>query len=142
MTRLIDQLRDAQPACRVLAVSELGDAGAPTPAPVLLELDDPAVLIFTSATSGQPQGVLHSQRDLVGQQLQARQRLGLEPRDISWCTDAPGGRNRRVTRLSPRGFKERRHFCTTAASIRPSASSTSRGRGERALRGAAGGGST
>lgn len=65
--------RDSEPAPAV----ELGD-------------DDPAVIIFTSGTSGEPKAVVHGQRYLAGQTLQAEHWLDARPGDLVWCTAASG----------------------------------------------------
>jgi acyl-coenzyme A synthetase/AMP-(fatty) acid ligase len=52
--------------------------------------DDPALLIFTSGTSGEPKAVVHGSRYLFGQDLQARHWLGVRAGDRMWCTAAAG----------------------------------------------------
>jgi acetyl-CoA synthetase len=52
--------------------------------------DDPAAIVFTSGTTGEPRGVLYAQRYLTGQRLQARHWLGARDGDLAWCTAAPG----------------------------------------------------
>jgi acyl-coenzyme A synthetase/AMP-(fatty) acid ligase len=62
-----------------------------TPAKVAdLAPEDPALIVFTSGTTAEPKGVIHSQRYLTGQALQARHWVGAEPGDLCWCTAAPG----------------------------------------------------
>jgi acyl-coenzyme A synthetase/AMP-(fatty) acid ligase len=67
---------------------DLGDAPAPPPAD--LEPDDPCLITFTSGTAGEPKAVLHGQRYLAGQMLQARHWLDARPGDLVWCTAASG----------------------------------------------------
>jgi acyl-coenzyme A synthetase/AMP-(fatty) acid ligase len=67
---------------------ELDDA--PAPAAVELEPDDPCLITFTSGTSGEPKAVLHGQRYLAGQMLQARHWLDARAGDLVWCTAATG----------------------------------------------------
>jgi acetyl-CoA synthetase len=50
----------------------------------------PALLHFTSGTSGESKGVLHA-HDALPQLVEAgRQALGLRPGDVVWCTADPG----------------------------------------------------
>ena len=67
---------------------ELPDAPAPPAAD--LEPDDPCLITFTSGTAGEPKAVLHGQRYLAGQMLQARHWLDARAGDLVWCTAASG----------------------------------------------------
>jgi acyl-coenzyme A synthetase/AMP-(fatty) acid ligase len=51
---------------------------------------DPCLITFTSGTAGEPKAVLHGQRYLDGQQLQAKHWLAARPGDLVWCTAASG----------------------------------------------------
>jgi len=64
-------------------------AGPPAPAVELGE-DDPCLITFTSGTAGEPKAVVHAQRYLHGQRLQAEQWLGARPGELVWCTAASG----------------------------------------------------
>ncbi|HLH64871.1 MAG TPA: AMP-binding protein [Solirubrobacteraceae bacterium] len=64
-------------------------AGTPA-APVELEPTDPCLVTFTSGTTGEPKGVVHGQRYLTGQRLQASHWLGARPGELVWCTAATG----------------------------------------------------
>jgi acyl-coenzyme A synthetase/AMP-(fatty) acid ligase len=66
------------------------DEDAPVPPAAELEPDDPCLITFTSGTGGEPKGVLHGQRYLSGQMLQARHWLDVRAGDLVWCTAATG----------------------------------------------------
>ncbi len=67
------------------------DLAQATPAKVAnLEAEDPALIVFTSGTTGEPKGVIYPQRYLFGQALQAQYWFGAEPNELCWCTAAPG----------------------------------------------------
>ncbi len=55
-----------------------------------LAATDPCLITFTSGTAGEPKPVLHGQRYLAGQQLQATHWLAPAPGDVVWCTAASG----------------------------------------------------
>jgi acyl-coenzyme A synthetase/AMP-(fatty) acid ligase len=67
---------------------------APAPARTLpateLAPGDPCLITFTSGTAGEPKAVLHGQRYLTGQRLQAEHWLAPNPGDLVWCTAAAG----------------------------------------------------
>jgi acetyl-CoA synthetase len=67
---------------------DLDDAPAPPAAD--LAPDDPCLITFTSGTAGEPKAVLHGQRYLAGQMLQARHWLDARAGDLVWCTAATG----------------------------------------------------
>jgi acetyl-CoA synthetase len=85
-----DELAAARPDCRVLLVPEPSLLSGPPVEAVDLEPTDPCLITFTSGTAGEPKGVLHAQRYLAGQQLQATHWLDARPGDLVWCTAASG----------------------------------------------------
>jgi acyl-coenzyme A synthetase/AMP-(fatty) acid ligase len=60
------------------------------PPPAGLDPGDPCLITFTSGTAGEPKAVLHGQRYLTGQHLQATHWLAPEPGQLVWCTAAAG----------------------------------------------------
>lgn len=61
-----------------------------TPRPADLRPEDPCLITFTSGTAGEPKAVLHGQRYLTGQALQAKHWLAPLPAELVWCTAASG----------------------------------------------------
>jgi len=61
------------------------------PAPVVeLGPEDPALIVFTSGTSGAAKPIRHGQRYLTGQAVQAEHWFGARPGELTWCTAAGG----------------------------------------------------
>jgi acetyl-CoA synthetase len=90
---LLGELPGGVQAMTMAEVADALDEDRPqeTPPPVAqLDPDDPAVIIFTSGTTGDPKGVVYPQRYLLGQALQAEHWVGARPGDLAWCTAAPG----------------------------------------------------
>jgi acetyl-CoA synthetase len=83
-------LRD-RPGARALMFP--GDelfAGSAVRQYVDLAAEDPCLITFTSGTSGEPKAVVHGQRYLAGQRLQAEHWLAPAAGEILWCTAASG----------------------------------------------------
>ncbi len=90
---LLAELPDGVPAMTLAEVAEVLDEDRPQEAPAPVEdmsSEDPALIVFTSGTTGEPRGVLHAYRYLFGQQIQAEHWFGSRPGELAWCTTAPG----------------------------------------------------
>ena len=67
------------------------DSPQETPAQVAaLDHSDPALIVFTSGTTGEPRGALHTAGYLMAQRTQAEHWLGAKKGDLVWCTTATG----------------------------------------------------
>jgi acyl-coenzyme A synthetase/AMP-(fatty) acid ligase len=61
------------------------------PAPTAdLGPDEPALIVFTSGTAGEPKPIRHGQRYLPGQRVQAEHWYGARDGELCWCTAASG----------------------------------------------------
>ena len=88
---VVDATRAAAPAAHGFEVVTLEAFGAADPAPAEpLEPNDPALIIFTSGTAGEPKPVRHGQRYLANQHIQAEHWFGARAGDLCWCTAASG----------------------------------------------------
>jgi len=68
----------------------LYERSTPVPPAVDLSDDDPCLITFTSGTSGEPKAVVHAQRYLNGQRLQAAHWLAPRAGELVWCTASSG----------------------------------------------------
>jgi acyl-coenzyme A synthetase/AMP-(fatty) acid ligase len=64
--------------------------GEPPVEPADLAPEDPALIVFTSGTTGEPRGALQPHRYLAGQATQAEHWFGAGKGDLAWCTAASG----------------------------------------------------
>ncbi|HKV69077.1 MAG TPA: AMP-binding protein, partial [Gaiellales bacterium] len=81
---------DAETRAAIIAIPDPSIyAAAPAPA-VELDPEAPALIVFTSGTTGRPKAAVHPGRYLAGQELMARAWLGAEPGDVVWCTASSG----------------------------------------------------
>jgi acyl-coenzyme A synthetase/AMP-(fatty) acid ligase len=84
------ELGSAGAACEVVLIPNEALFAAEPAAAVDLDPTDPCLITFTSGTTGEAKGVVHGQRYLPGQHLQAEHWLDARPGDLIWCTAASG----------------------------------------------------
>lgn len=59
-------------------------------APVAVGAEEPAIMYYTSGSTGHPKGVLHASRALFAWRVSAWYWLDLNPDDVMWCTADTG----------------------------------------------------
>jgi len=69
---------------QLLAAADEGFAIGPT------DPTAPALLHFTSGTTGEPKGAVHAHEAVVAHHASGRFALDLHPQDVFWCTADPG----------------------------------------------------
>jgi acyl-coenzyme A synthetase/AMP-(fatty) acid ligase len=91
--RLLGELPASIPYMDMADVWDALDEDRPQQTPVEkadLDAEDPALVVFTSGTAGEPRAALHAQRYLPGQRAQAERWLGARDGELVWCTTATG----------------------------------------------------
>jgi acyl-coenzyme A synthetase/AMP-(fatty) acid ligase len=91
--RLLAELPAGVPAMTLAEVGGVLDEDRPQEPPAAVEQigpEDPALIVFTSGTTGEPRGVVHAYRYLLGQRAQAERWFGSRAGELAWCTTATG----------------------------------------------------
>ncbi|MFN8114212.1 MAG: AMP-binding protein [Solirubrobacterales bacterium] len=89
LTQLPDGI-DYMDMADVAAILDEERPQEPPAPPADLDPGDPALIVFTSGTTGPARAAVHPQRYLAGQRLQAEHWFGARPGELAWCTAASG----------------------------------------------------
>ncbi|MDM7944107.1 MAG: acetate--CoA ligase [Hydrogenophaga sp.] len=81
---------DAPPPPGTQDLRALLDAASPTYQTRPTDAQSPALLHFTSGTTGKPKGAVHVHEAIVAHVATARMALDLQDDDVYWCTADPG----------------------------------------------------
>lgn len=90
---LLGRLPDGVATMDLDEVAYVLDEDLPQETPAAVEAmdpEDPALIVFTSGTTGEPRAALHAYRYLLGQRIQAEHWFGSRPGELAWCTTATG----------------------------------------------------
>ncbi|HEY8467301.1 MAG TPA: AMP-binding protein [Solirubrobacterales bacterium] len=91
--RLLGELPDGVPTLSLGEFERILDEDLPQEPPaevVDLDPEEPALIVFTSGTTGEPRGAVHATRYLLGQRVQAENWFGAKRSELVWCTTATG----------------------------------------------------
>jgi acyl-coenzyme A synthetase/AMP-(fatty) acid ligase len=90
---LLAEMPEGVPLMTMADVARVLDEDLAQETPAAIEemgAEDPALIVFTSGTTGEPRGVVHGYRYLMGQRVQAEHWFGSRKGDLAWCTTATG----------------------------------------------------
>ena len=90
---LLGELPRDVPAMTLAEVAAVLDEDLPQETPAAAEEmdpEDPALIVFTSGTTGEPRAAVHAYRYLIGQRTQAQHWFGSRDGELAWCTTATG----------------------------------------------------